>query len=237
MIMRRRAVLFASMTILALLAPSSRADIVLFGLDTTTNGEVPNRVDPSKPFLTLRFEDTAVDQVTMTFDATNLFSSNFITDVYFNFDGNPLGGAVDPVVYPGNGGLFEATNPPVIIGGFVSFNAEAGLFNLGFSFNLDSDVFAGGETATAVLGGIGLRASDFIAASIDKPGPNPSIGGWFAAAQVRGIELPGGREGRGFVGTKTYTVVPEPSSIILFALGGLGLAAFRSRRISSPGNP
>jgi hypothetical protein len=219
------------MTILALLAPSSKADIVLFGLDTTTNGEVPNRVDPSKPFLTLRFEDTAVDQVTMTFDATNLLSSNFITDVYFNFDGNPLGGAVDPLVFPGYGGSFQSSNPPSIIGGFVSFNAEAGLFNLRFAFNFGgSDVFAGGETTTAVLGGIGLRASDIIAASIDKPAPNPSIGGWFAAAQVRGIQLAGGREGAGFVGTKPYTVVPEPSSIILFALGGLGLAAFRSRR-------
>jgi len=83
-IARSLILLIAAQVAILAAVPSVRADIVLFGLDSSTEGELPNRVDPSKPSLLFKFEDTALDQVTVTFDATNLQPNNFISGVLFN---------------------------------------------------------------------------------------------------------------------------------------------------------
>ncbi len=228
-IARSLILLFAAQVAILAAAPAARADIVLFGLDSSTKGEVPNKVDPSKPSLLFKFEDTALDQVTVTFDATNLQPNNYISGVLFNLDTTvPFSDLVLPVGWT----FFGTSTPPLWDGvGFSSF--DAGLFNIAFGFYTDpnqGDLFNGGETRTAIFGRAGLRATDFLVTSIAKPAPDPSAGGFYAAAGIQGIQIPGGRVGSGAVGGNSYTVVPEPSSIILFALGGLGLAAFRSRR-------
>ncbi len=218
-------------------APSARASIITFGLDATTNGETPNKVDSSKPFLTFTFEDTATDQVTMTFDATNLQLDNFISGVLFNIDTT-----LDLIVLdlPDGWSFYGASTPPAFDSDSVGDSANAGLFSILISFNTDpsqGDLFSGGETRTAVFGRIDLRATDFLVTSIDKPVPDPSAGGWYASAGVRGIQLPGGRVGSGFGGADTFSVVPEPSSFAVAAgIGGLALAGMALRRRREQGH-
>ncbi len=233
MFTRLRFALLVSTVLLTLQAPAARAEYVLFELDTSTNGDAPNKVDPSKAALTFRFEDTATDQVTVTFDATNLLSTNFITTVLFNYDGD----ATDWNITTFSSQVkSSAQTMDQVLSGSGGVELEAGLFNVRLTFQdsvntLNPDFFSGGETAFVLLTGSGLRATDFLVTSIDKPAPNPSVGGWYGAAGIRGIQV-GGREVSGAVGANTYTVVPEPGSITLFALGGLGIAAFRLRRRS-----
>jgi hypothetical protein len=230
MFTRLRFALLVSTVLLTLPAPAARADMVLFGLDTVTDGFAPNKVDPSKAALTFRFEETAPDKVTLTFDATNLQSNNFISTILFNIDTTAGLSFLDS---PDGLTFFAASNIQVHAG-FLGESVDAGLFNFALGFPRDSSqgaLFLGGETRTMVFGRAGLRATDFLVTSIDKPAPDPSAGGFYAAARVLGIQV-GGREVSGAVGANTYTVVPEPGSITLFAMGGLGIAAFRLRRRS-----
>jgi len=211
--------------------PSARANLISFGIDSSTNGELPNKVDPSKPSLTLTFEDTALDQVTLTFDATNLQWNNFISGVLFNINSTVDLNIID---LPDEANFLGLSTPP-IWDGFQGDLADAGLFGIAIGFPTDpsqGDMFIGGETTTAVFSRIGLRATDFLVTSIDKPVPDPSAGGWYAVAGVGGIQLAGGREGSGYAGADTFTVVPEPSSFALAGIGGLALAviAFRQRQ-------
>jgi hypothetical protein len=223
--------LLAFLALAAVLAPEAWAGMIIFGLDSSTNGDLPNKIDPSKEALTFRFEDTATDQVTVTFDATNLLADNYITTVLFNYDGDATDWNI--TTFSSQVRSTAQTESQVLSGGD---ELKAGLFNVRITFqdsdnSINPDFFSGGETAFVLLTGSGLRATDFLVTSIDKPAPNPSAGGWYGAALVEGIQV-GGRESSGSIGASTFTVVPEPSSIALLAVGGLGLAAFRLRRRS-----
>jgi hypothetical protein len=209
---------------------------VIFGLDTSLNGAFPTKVNNALPALTATFTDAGADTVTLTLNATNLLAEEFIPFWLFNYNGNPI--ADD---------LTASTNPPGELFGTVlsvpqnlsgGNQVKGGLFNVLFQFNTNNAAnrFNGGESIVLTLTttpGSGLFETDFLAFSIDKPSPNPSAGGWYSAAEIRGIPDDGDETTSGSIGTKgTLNLVPEPSSMALLLIGGFALAGFslRNRR-------
>ncbi len=212
--------------LLSIAAPAARAGVLLFDYNTPIDGELPTVVDPAKPYLTMTVVDHAIDQVSFTIDATNLTSNLFVHRVLLNYIGNAATelSVASFTVQSGGAGFFASqTNSGVEL--------KAGLFNVAWNFsnNPSVDQFNGGETATFILQGNGLTVDDFLLTSIDKPAPDPSAGGWYTAALIGGIPV-GPRVANGSLGASTYSVVPEPGSITLLALGGLTLAGVVWRR-------
>ncbi len=212
--------------VLACLAGTTRADL-LFEVDTGINGDTPVKVDNSLPALTALFQNDGANAVKLTLDGSNLVEQEFVSVFLFNFDGNASTLTMFP--FPPAVSSINKSATQSLSGGN---QVKAGLFNIQINFNTNnaSDRFEGGETLVFSITGAGLDENDFSVLSIDKPAPNPSAGGWYAAADLQGIP-DGTATTSGSIGAAPNAVVPEPSSLVLFIMSGAALvAAKRIRR-------
>lgn len=209
----------------ALALPAASRAVVVLELDTGINGTFPDKVNNALPALKATFTDAGADTVTLKLDATNLTSGEYIHNWLFNFNGDATTLTFTPDSTPPQDGV-QLSDPQALSGGNP---VKAGLFNIEMDFNTanSGDRFNGGETLTVTITGTGITAADFNYASIDKPSPNGSTGGWLSAADIRGIGTAGGS---GSIGTMNVAVVPEPSTVVLAAMGGVGLIGLRLRR-------
>lgn len=211
------------------LAGTARAG-VLFELDTGINGDSPTRVDNSLPALTALFENAGTNTVKLTLSAENLIAQEFVPVWLFNFDGDATGLSIFPL--PGKVVSIDKSATQSLSGGN---QIKAGLFNLQVNFDTSqANRFYGGFTVVITITGAGITETDFSVLSADKPSPNPSLGGWYTAADIRGIPF-GNETTSGSIGGRPGTqAVPEPSSVILFTVGALGAIAarrFRKREV------
>ena len=209
----------------ACLAGNSTAD-VLFDVDVGINGDLPVKVNNSLPALTALFQNDGANQVKLTLDASNLLPQEFVGVFLFNYDGDASSLTMFP--FPPAVSSITKTATQSLSGGN---QVKAGLFNIQIDFNTSSssDRFQGGETLVFSIQKAGIDEADFSVLSIPKPAPNPSTGGWYAAADIQGIP-DGTATTSGSVGAHPNSAVPEPASLVLFILGGAGLFAVRLRR-------
>ena len=217
----RSSVFTALVLALVTVAPFARADVT-FNLSTLINGNPPVG---ATPWLTATFQDIAAGDVRLTL-TNNMPAGEFIPFLVFNSIVNPTS-------------LTFTNNTPVSAAGTATASAtqnlsggsqvKAGLFNVQFDYqtsNSGPGRFGGGETSIWEITGSSITAANFLLTSINKLTPPTSTGGWYMAAEVRGI--PAGRETTsGSIGT--MTAVPEPETYAML-LAGLGLMGFVARR-------
>jgi hypothetical protein len=171
------------------------------------------------PWLTVRFDDGGGSgSVTLTFEATNLVGTEFVSGLYLN---------VDPAISPGS----LSFSTPVKTGSFTtptislatnSYKADGdGYFDILLSFATGggaSSKFGPAEALSyTITGPASLTAAsfDFLSSSGSKPG-------YPIAAHVQSIGECG--SGSGWV-----TAAPEPSALSLLSLSALGMVRRRMR--------
>jgi len=183
--------------------------------------EFSNATPPAgnAPWLTVRFDDGGGSgSVTLTFEATNLVGSEFVSGLYLN-----VVSGIDPsglsFVNPVKTGSFDI---PTISLGTDQFKADGdGYFDIRLSFATGggaSKRFGSTEALSYTINGpASLTAASFdaLSASGNKPGLE-------IAAHVQGIGQDGSYSG-------WVTSAPEPSALSLLALSVVGILRRRPR--------
>jgi hypothetical protein len=172
----------------------------------------------SAPWLTVRFDDGGGSgSVALTFEATNLVGSEFVSGLYLNVDP-----AINPTslsfVNPVKTGSFDT---PSISRSTDSYKADGdGYFDILLSFATGgsaSSRFGAGETLSYTINGpasLTAASFNFLSSSGNKPG-HP------IAAHVQGIGQDGAFSG--------WVTAPEPASLVLLALSVVGMLHRRPR--------
>jgi hypothetical protein len=202
---------------------------VIFSLDTPINGTFPVKADPLKPALKATFKNDGANKVSLTLDA-NLLDDEFVVFWLFNYIGNANNLSVAGV-FPDSILSVQTTDPKNLDGGS---QVKAGLFNIQINFDTDpqGNRLNNTDSLTIPLIGAGITENDFSGLSIDKTTNPTSAGGWYSAADIRGI--PDGDDGTlsGSIGAKPAAAVPEPSTVVLWSLmgvAGIGVGWWRKR--------
>ncbi len=207
----------------------SGAEALTYTLDNVFSGNVP---DSSSPYGTITFTDIGGETVQITFTASLEDSSEFITEWDFNVVGiDPTALVFTFVSSTGGVGL------PTISKGTDAFKADGdGLYDVFFEFPQPAASRLNG-TDTSVWNvtcnpDCNLDASDFAALSSQtgNAGPNgpfhtaahvqgitPDCSGWVSDTVGGSVSNPSGRCG----------AVPEPSTVLLFGAGLVGLTVVR----------
>jgi hypothetical protein len=204
-------------------SPTAMATVITFGANMEFSGGSPPAATPSPPWLTSQFDDhNTPGAVTLTLTASNLTGSEFVGGWYLNLDP-----ALDPadLIFstPAKWGSF---NTPAISTAVDAFKADGdGYYDILIAFSesggLAGRFTAGDSIAYTITGIAGLTADSF--SFLSKPGGGN--GTYPMAAHVQ--STPGGS---GWVSGPATTTVPEPSTLVLLGLGGVGVSAFVWRR-------
>jgi hypothetical protein len=214
-------VLVAVLSVLSAFSSSASATILSFGAVTEFSGGTPPAVTPNPPWLTVQFDDHgSTGAVDLTITATNLTGSEFVSRLYLN---------IDPVLES----LLTATDfsLPTKTGSFgdVSITVDAnnkkadgdGKYDILLSFptaNSGAGRFGAGDAVSYTISSISsLTANSFNFKSVGSSKAYPM------AAHIQGD---GDNGADGWV-----TVVPEPCSMTLLAIGvGMLVVSSRLRR-------
>jgi hypothetical protein len=206
--------------VLAVAGPVSAATIVFDSSYEFSGGASPAG---AAPWLRATFDDGGkAGEVTLTFEATNLVDTEFVSNLYFNLDPafDPTQLVFGPITKVGS------FDDPSISTAVDAFKADGdGKYDLLFAFATSGagggiHRFGAGESMQLTISGIaGLVASSFNFLSAPDGGHGP----YLTAAHVQSI---------GRAGDSGWVTVPEPSGVALAALGAgvLGLAGRIARR-------
>jgi len=237
MAMKRLALILLLVGSFSALPAVAKADTVVFDLNFTFSGNVPN----STPgYLTATFNCPTTTSCTLTLQSSLEDANEFLTEVDFNST-VALGSNAISFVSCTACALGNSGNYPGGIGQYSSNNYQAdgdGLYDFGFLFSsANADRFNGTDTAVFTITGTGLTAAGFNILSAPAGGSGP----FYAAAHVQGIQpncsgwvadANGGNVAGGAgstVGTCGGTVPDSGTSLQLLGLAMLGLGYLRRR--------
>jgi hypothetical protein len=226
--MLKKSICTAAFLAAAALTGAAHAEVITFNLDQSINGATPA---DSKPWLTATITDLASGGVELVM-TNNLSSGEFVYDWLFNTSAT---GPITAKYVSGFAAYFTYGSTT----GTTSM--QAGSFNMSFACSSSNSCpsdprFSGGTNSIYDLTGTGLTAASFLVTSgaVTNPSLGKSDGGYYTAADVRGLTNTSG--GSGSIGATSYTEggtppsgtpVPEPMPL---ALLGMGLAAFAAAR-------
>jgi PEP-CTERM motif len=196
-----------------------------------SGGQAP--ASATHPWILLSIADSSPNSVVLTLTAPNLTGSENMSEFYFNID-PALSMDLDHLIFSNlvKGGSFDT---PTIDQGENAFKADGdGKYDIHFSFATGGNVsktFTTGDSLQYTITGAGISASSFDFMSAPDGGHGPFI----TAAHIQNTTGVG-NGGSGWVadttgGTIVTQIVPEPSSVALFALGSVGMAVWGRRRI------
>ena len=201
-------VLFISLV----LGTSAAQASVILDMSVEYSGATPP--EGAAPWLRARFDDTDVDEVTVTLSATNLTGSESVKQWMFNLDTN-----LDPTALSISFSLGDSSgsfNTPIISTGLDAFKADGdGYFDILIDFkptNGPNKRLGAGEAAVFIITGIsGLTADSFNFISE----PNGGAGEYKTVSHVVGIGQ--GCQYSGWIAT------PEPATLAVLLIGSLAL--------------
>jgi hypothetical protein len=203
---------------------SARGSVITFGLVE----EYSVAADPQgpKPWLTATFDDEGTPgSVKLTLDTTNLVGSESIKGWYFNLDPDLDPSALSFTVLNRCGTFVDPTRS-------LEKNAYKaggdGYFDILFAFTTsggsggDKRFGVGDSIEYSITGIADLAASSFYHRSADNNGVSKADG-FYTAVHVLSIDGdPNGDSG--------WVTAPEPATVVLLGLGGVGLLLTRRRR-------
>jgi hypothetical protein len=211
--------------IVALLAgaPVASAASFTFNLSTVYSGSTPT--GPA-PYLTATFADVSPNVVGLTFDATNLLGTEFVTKWYFNLDP-----AINPTALVG-----KVEHTGGIAASSIDFRDANNEFKAGPSDFYDIEFIfpksnSGDRLGVQVIQSLyqftlpGLTAASFNFIAQGGNGPD-----YYSAAHVQGIGPDSGwiASGPGLEFDDEHpSPVPEPGTFALLGIGAAGLIARR----------
>lgn len=205
---------------LAAVSQVAGAASLSFSLDEiTTSSGTPGGV---APWLTVDLDDGGTaGSVALTFTATGLVSSEFVSDLYLNLDP-----ALDPAELTFSAGAASGGNgfdlPGIAVGVDAFTGGGSGRYDVRFAFTTSNagggtKRFGPGEIYEITIGGIAtLTASsfDFLAA------PSGGNGVHYALAHIQGITP----------NASAFVAAPEPSGIVLVGMIVVVAAGWHRRR-------
>lgn len=220
--------LILTLALCLLLAWTAAGEIITYGLNYEFSGATAP-TGPT-PWLTVTFDDDETPgSVRLILENTNLVAFEYTNNWYLNLD--PL---LDPTALSfdelGRAGFFAT---PDISASVDNYKADGdGYFDILFDFDESAGSrFGAGESIEYLISGI----QDLTASSFDfYSTPSGGNGTYHSAAHIGAIfstfsagqDVYGCPEGSGWIGD---TEVPEPASVLLLAMGGLGMLLRRKR--------
>jgi hypothetical protein len=210
---------------------ASTGSVLTVGSDMEfSGGQAP--ASPVKPWLQMMISDVSPGVVQFVLSAPNLTGSENASEFDFNLD-PALAADLGHLTFSNliKTGSFDTPSIDQMVNGFKADGD--GLYDISMSFTTGgnmSKTFTGGDTLQYTISGNGISASSFNFLSAPDGGHGPFV----TAAHIQNT-TGAGSGGSGWIadsnsGNIVLTNLPEPSTILMAALGAIGLVGLRLRR-------
>ena len=202
-------------------ATTVSASPVTMQMDTVFKGD-EHAPTGSAPWIQVMFADTdTVGSVAMTINTFGLQDSEFVSKMYFNFD-PALDGRKLKFTEIDQSGTFKSPSFKFDEDKKKAGPAKGFDIELGFKTK-NSERFGVGDSISYIITGDPvLTAASF---SFENAMDDPDYE-FFASAHIQSI----GQDYSARIGATDVTDVPEPATMMLLAIGGTGMIAYRRKR-------